>query len=575
MPTIFISYRRADTGDACGRLYDRLAAEFGGENIFKDVDSIPPGSDFEERLQDEVAECDVLLAVIGPAWLTARDEHGNRRLENKSDFVRVEIEAALQRSVPVVPLLVRGATVPAGEQLPSSLRQLSKQQAAVIHDDPHFHSSVDWVVKRLRELDGPAGGAGRGGPPEAAHETATTGEARPGERLRGRAAGQPAAEPDAGDRSAAGGPRRSGIFGSVGGVAATVALALALLVGLGWLGVWWFGAVSSEGPGSADVQPERWERNQIILGGEDYLEGTILLAMTAILIEEEDPSITARRKYRLPEYIHLSSLRAGDLDLYVEYTATMLAYEDFKVRPSTWSNEAFHTPEYINELFESNPKYRGLMMLPHFGFSNPFAMVMARRRAEELGLLEGDRPPSLSDLARVSKRLDAAEPRQRLVCTGMPNFRDRPDCLRGLKQEYEGLTLDFRPSLHNEVYQRLDSGEADVAAGYGTDPQLHHQDEKYVRLRDDRGFFACYYPAPVGKRAFFERFPKVVVALHRLDGALTERDMADLIAEATDLGLDKADLSKATVERELDAMARQFLIEKGLLSRSAPSQPGI
>jgi hypothetical protein len=94
---VFISYRRDDSEVFAGRVYDRLEREFGREALFMDVDAIPLGLNFAKILRDEVAKCDVLLAVIGPNWLDARDEHGNRRLDDPNDFPRIEIATALQR----------------------------------------------------------------------------------------------------------------------------------------------------------------------------------------------------------------------------------------------------------------------------------------------------------------------------------------------------------------------------------------------------------------------------------------------------------------------------------------------
>ena len=107
--TIFINYRREDEPGFAGRLYDRLEAAFTAEKIFMDVDSIDPGLDFVAVLDGQVAECAVFLAVIGQGWLNSRDKHGQRRLDNPADFVRIEIEAALRRGKRVIPVLVNDA----------------------------------------------------------------------------------------------------------------------------------------------------------------------------------------------------------------------------------------------------------------------------------------------------------------------------------------------------------------------------------------------------------------------------------------------------------------------------------
>src|SRR5690348_16461155 len=96
---IFLSYRRQESSQLAGRLYDRLADQFGEGQVFIDVDTIEPGVDFAEEVSRAVAACKVLLAIIGPGWLTAADKHGRRRLDDPDDIVRLEIEAALARDV--------------------------------------------------------------------------------------------------------------------------------------------------------------------------------------------------------------------------------------------------------------------------------------------------------------------------------------------------------------------------------------------------------------------------------------------------------------------------------------------
>jgi len=146
---IFISYRRSDSADNAGRIYDRLVEEFGEDPIFKDVDSIPLGSDFKEYLNQKVSECNVLLAIIGDRWLDASDETGKKRLEDPDDFVRVEIESALDKGIPVIPLLVRGAQMPVEEDLPPSLRKLVYRNGLQIRPDPDFHHDMDRLVSAV------------------------------------------------------------------------------------------------------------------------------------------------------------------------------------------------------------------------------------------------------------------------------------------------------------------------------------------------------------------------------------------------------------------------------------------
>lgn len=147
-PDIFVCYRREDSRDVTGRIYDRLVARFGREHVFKDVDSIPLGVDFRSHLQRVVGRCDVFVIVIGDRWLGARAEAG-RRLDDDQDFVRIEIETALQRQIPVVPVLVGGAPVPAERDLPPPLAPLAYRQGIAVRPDPDFHHDIDRLIQGI------------------------------------------------------------------------------------------------------------------------------------------------------------------------------------------------------------------------------------------------------------------------------------------------------------------------------------------------------------------------------------------------------------------------------------------
>jgi hypothetical protein len=147
---IFISYRRDDAPDAAGRLYDTLVAYFEGR-VFMDVDTIEPGLDFVEVINNAVASCDVLIALIGRGWLTSRDAQGRRRLDNPEDFVRLEIEAALKREVRVIPVLLHDVSMPSGEQLPDSLGELARRNALEL-DYSRWRDDVGRLLKSLEKL---------------------------------------------------------------------------------------------------------------------------------------------------------------------------------------------------------------------------------------------------------------------------------------------------------------------------------------------------------------------------------------------------------------------------------------
>ena len=145
---VFISYRREDSAPYAGRLYDRLVARFGEDQVFIDIDQIDPGEDFAEVINRKVGTCDIAIIAIGPHWLTATDASGKRRLDNEEDFVRMEIVAALQRKIRVIPVLVGGAQMPQKEDLPQALAPLSRRNAVELREI-HFHADVNPLIEAI------------------------------------------------------------------------------------------------------------------------------------------------------------------------------------------------------------------------------------------------------------------------------------------------------------------------------------------------------------------------------------------------------------------------------------------
>jgi hypothetical protein len=134
MPGVFISYRREDTAGYSGRIYDHFRDRFGEKNVFIDVDTIQPGEDFVQVIEEKVGACDALVAVIGKQWVSVLDEAGKRRLDDPHDFVRLEITAALARNVRVIPVLVGGAHMPRLEELPEALAGLLRRNTIELSD---------------------------------------------------------------------------------------------------------------------------------------------------------------------------------------------------------------------------------------------------------------------------------------------------------------------------------------------------------------------------------------------------------------------------------------------------------
>jgi hypothetical protein len=147
---IFINYRRDDDAGFTQALYSRLEQAFPSGSLFMDVDNIAPGLDFVQVLNEEVARCDVVIAVIGKNWLAATDESGERRLDNPEDFVRIEIEPALAQKKRVIPVLVNDAKMPRSTELPESMKAFARCNAVRLTHE-RFRADTQSLIKALGE----------------------------------------------------------------------------------------------------------------------------------------------------------------------------------------------------------------------------------------------------------------------------------------------------------------------------------------------------------------------------------------------------------------------------------------
>lgn len=154
MQGIFISYRRQDSQSAAGRLADHLKEHLGGIPIFRDVETIEPGVDFVVAINRALQSCAVLLAVIGPRWVSVEDGGGRRRLDDANDYTRLEIGTALKRDdVRVIPVLVEGAEMPTAGTLPEDLKALARRNAIEL-TDKRWEYDVAQLVDTLRRALG-------------------------------------------------------------------------------------------------------------------------------------------------------------------------------------------------------------------------------------------------------------------------------------------------------------------------------------------------------------------------------------------------------------------------------------
>jgi hypothetical protein len=143
--SVFVSYRRGDAPGHAGRLYDRLVERFGEAKVFKDLDSLEPGADFLEVVEETIARCDSLVAVIGRNWLPAK-QGGEPGLDDPNNWVRLEIGNALKRRIRVIPVLVQDAPMPSPADLPDDLKALTRRHAVEL-------SEAAWTAQVNKLID--------------------------------------------------------------------------------------------------------------------------------------------------------------------------------------------------------------------------------------------------------------------------------------------------------------------------------------------------------------------------------------------------------------------------------------
>src|SRR5207244_4393001 len=147
---IFVCYRRDDSSGHAGRLFDKLSDHFGKDRIFMDIDAIEPGEDFVQVIENAVGSCEIVIAIIGRNWLSSADET-SRRLDNPNDFVRLELTAALNRDIRVIPVLVQKAGMPRPQDLPDELAKLSRRNAVEL-SDLHWQRDVEQLIEVMERI---------------------------------------------------------------------------------------------------------------------------------------------------------------------------------------------------------------------------------------------------------------------------------------------------------------------------------------------------------------------------------------------------------------------------------------
>jgi hypothetical protein len=264
VPTgIFISYRRDDSSGFAGRLYDRLVAQYGPDRVFMDIDTIRPGHDFAEDIERALSESLACIVLIGRQWESITDAEGRRRLEDPTDFVRLEVAAAIRRGVIVIPVLVQGASPPSSASLPEELRPLARRQAIELSNE-RWHYDVSRLVLALDEVVEPPVEAPS---EEEAPATERSPEEAPAAEASSQVAQQEGGPPEEGapaEPPAASEPRKG-----IGRVPAIAAVVVAVLV-LGGLGAW----LASRGSANDTTDPTGGPDASVATGTPSVTDGS-------------------------------------------------------------------------------------------------------------------------------------------------------------------------------------------------------------------------------------------------------------------------------------------------------------
>jgi hypothetical protein len=151
MAKILISYRRADSDVFAGRVHDRIVIRYGDESVFIDVDDIPFGKDFRIHIQEELEKADAVLVIIGPRWLGS-GKGGRTRIMDSHDPVRIEVETALSKGLPTIPILMGDVAMPRPDQLPETLKDFPFLNAAPVDTGRDFHRDLSRVIARIDQI---------------------------------------------------------------------------------------------------------------------------------------------------------------------------------------------------------------------------------------------------------------------------------------------------------------------------------------------------------------------------------------------------------------------------------------
>lgn len=271
------------------------------------------------------------------------------------------------------------------------------------------------------------------------------------------------------------------------------------------------------------------EEKVIEIGHKNYTEQRIVGQLFSKVIEAKTDYETNVTEFGSTNIV-FGALKAGEVDVYPEYTGTAYAV----LLEQSELNDPQEVYDYVKGAFEEE---LNLYWLDQMGFNNTYTFSVVPEVAEEYGL------ETISDLAEVSDEL---------VLGAVMEFIEREDGLPGVQRAYDGLEFEDVVALDPGLrYTVVKEGKVDVIDAFSTDGKILVYDLKV--LEDDKQFFPPYYAAPIVTEDIYNEYPEVVEALNQLGGALTDETMQELNYKVGEEGMDPG------------VVAEEFLTENGII----------
>ena len=312
-------------------------------------------------------------------------------------------------------------------------------------------------------------------------------------------------------------------------------------------------------PSTKGWEQARWRDNKIIIAGKLHQESNIHAAMLAVAIREMMPNLQVEVRYREGNANRVfAAFRNNEIDIFPEYDGSLL-FEHLGMSLSN-SQKKFSTVA-INGKLRASPKTMNMVYFPHFGFHNPYILVMLRSKARELGLLEGDGIVTISELAKVSEKL---------IIEAEQGFFFRKDGFPGLENTYSIKFKNRKNTLHSHVYENLRKSRDDetgvVIVGYGTDNELNIGDTDLVEIQDDKNSFPLYRPAPLANKFLMRKYDDLAVVFDRFKGKLSRKAMSKLLGDTKKIFDQQGPLEDAR-KKELETFVLAYLKKIGVIKK--------